>query len=105
MDRIFGFIGAGNMGGALARAAARKLPGRNIVISNRTPEKAEALAAELGARAVSNAEVAVSANYIFLGVKPQMMQALFARSPSYWSVWRRASARTEYASLQAAMCR
>ena len=77
MDKIFGFIGAGNMGGALARAAARKLPGSNIVISNRTPEKAAALAEELGARAVSNAEAAVSARYIFLGVKPQMMAALF----------------------------
>ena len=77
MDKIFGFIGAGNMGGALARAAARKLPGRSIVISNRTPVKAEALAKELGARAASNAEVAVCAHYIFLGVKPQMLAKLF----------------------------
>ena len=77
MEKIFGFIGCGNMGGALARAAARKLPGRSIIISNRTPQKAQDLAKELGARAASNKEVAVSAYYIFLGVKPQMMAALF----------------------------
>ena len=39
----FGFIGTGNMGGALARAAAKSLPGENILLSNRTAEKAAAL--------------------------------------------------------------
>ena len=77
MEKVFGFIGAGNMGSALARAAARKLPARQIEISNRTASKAEALAEELGARAVSNKEAAQSSYYIFLGVKPQMMEGLF----------------------------
>lgn len=40
----FTFIGTGNMGGALARAAAKSLPGAEILLSNRTPAKAEALA-------------------------------------------------------------
>ena len=70
---VFGFIGTGNMGSALARAAAKALPGEDLLLANRTPAKAEALAAELGCRAVDNAAVAAQADFIFLGVKPQMM--------------------------------
>ena len=46
----YGFIGTGNMGGALARAAAKTVENRRcIVLANRTPEKAARLADELGA--------------------------------------------------------
>ncbi len=72
----FGFIGTGNMGGALARAARRRLEGDQILLANRTEAKAAALAEELGARLSSNAELAEKADYIFLGVKPQMMGEL-----------------------------
>ena len=41
-----GFIGTGNMGGALAQAAAKS--GADMLLSNRTAAKAEALAAKLG---------------------------------------------------------
>ena len=75
---IFGFIGTGNMGGALARAASKTLSGSQILLSNRTAEKAAALAAELGCRAADNAAVAEGADYIFLGVKPQMMADLLS---------------------------
>lgn len=73
-----GFIGVGNMGGALARAARRQVAGAQLLLSNRTPEKAAALAAELGAMASDNRTVAREADYIFLGVKPQMMESLLA---------------------------
>lgn len=70
----FGFIGTGNMGGALARAARRRLEGNQILLTNRTAEKAQALADELNARTpVNNAALAAVADYMFLGVKPQMM--------------------------------
>lgn len=72
----FGFIGTGNMGGALARAARRRLPGDHILLANRTAEKARALAEELGCQAADSAAVAGSADFIFLGVKPQMMADL-----------------------------
>jgi len=72
----FGFIGTGNMGGALARAARRRLEGDRILLANRTEAKAAALAEELGARLSGNAEIAEKADYIFLGVKPQMMGEL-----------------------------
>ena len=72
----FGFIGTGNMGGALARAAAKS--GTEVLLANRTAAKAEALAAELGAQAVTNEEAARRADYLFLGVKPQMMAGALA---------------------------
>jgi len=74
---VFGFIGTGNMGGALARAARKTLSGQELLLSNRTPEKARALAEELGCRAVDNRTAALEADYLLLGVKPQMMESLF----------------------------
>lgn len=76
MKNTFGFIGTGNMGGAMARAAAKGIAGENIMLSNRTAEKAECLARELGCKAVPVLTVAGECEYIFLGVKPQMMEAL-----------------------------
>lgn len=77
-DYIFSFIGTGNMGGALARAAARKLPPEAILLSNRTPEKAAALAGELKCGHAAPHRAAEQGKYIFLGVKPQMMGDLLA---------------------------
>lgn len=71
-----GFLGVGSMGGALARAARRGLPGENICLSNRTAAKAEALARELGCEAGSSAGVSAWADFLLLGVKPQMMEDL-----------------------------
>lgn len=76
MDYTFGFIGTGNMGGALAKAAAKAMAPNDIYLSNKTAAKAEALAAELGCHAVSVAAVAERCGYVFLGVKPQMMADL-----------------------------
>ena len=74
----FSFIGTGNMGGALARAARKVLSGDQILLANRTAAKAEALAAELQCRVVNNETAAKEADYLFLGVKPQMMTAMLA---------------------------
>ena len=70
-----GFIGTGNMGGALARAAAKSADNR-VLLFNRTQSKAEALASEIGAEAVSQAEAVQQADFLFLGVKPQMLPGL-----------------------------
>ena len=75
---VFGFIGVGNMGGALARAAAVKLSGSSLLLANRSREKAEKLAAELGGTVSDNRSVAALADYIFLGVKPQMLPGVLA---------------------------
>ena len=75
---VFGFIGCGNMGGALATAARKALPGGRILLANRTPDKARALAQRLGATVVDNAGAAERSDFLFLGVKPQMMADMLA---------------------------
>lgn len=73
------FIGVGNMGGALARAACRAVGPDQVLLFNRTPAKAERLAEELGCAAVRSLSAAAEgAEYIFLGVKPQGMRPLLA---------------------------
>ena len=73
------FIGVGNMGGALARAACRAVGADQVVLANRTRSKAEKLAAELGcAVAKNNREAVREAQYIFLCVKPKGLRPLLA---------------------------
>ena len=70
--RTAAFIGTGNMGGALARAACCALSPAEVILANRNPQKADELARKLGCVAALSNEAAVrSAKYIFLGVKPQ----------------------------------
>lgn len=69
----FSFIGTGNMGSALARAAVRKVPPEKILVSNRTSSKADTLADELKCIPTSVVSAAEQGKYVFLGVKPQMM--------------------------------
>ena len=76
----YGFIGCGNMGGAVARAVCRGVGPENAARANRTPAKAEALAEALGCRAATNDVVAQDCDVIFLGVKPQMMADMLAGS-------------------------
>ena len=73
-----GFIGTGNMGGALASAAAKSAQAE-LLLANRTPEKAQALAAAIGARVCDNAAAAGEADHLFLGVKPQMMAGMLEK--------------------------
>ena len=75
----YGFIGTGNMGGALARAAAKTVEVRScIYLANRTPEKADRLADEIGASVTDNQTIARECDYILLGVKPQMMAEMLS---------------------------
>ena len=81
MDKryTFGFIGCGNMGGALAVAAAKGSPDMPIAVYDPMTEKARALAdAFENVRVTSTAELAQGSRYIFIGVKPQMLETLFA---------------------------
>ena len=48
-----GFIGTGNMGSALARAAAKSGKAQRLLLANRSPEKALRLAEELGGVALT----------------------------------------------------
>ncbi len=69
-----GFIGCGKMGSALAKCADRN--GRTLYFSNRTPEKAERLAAELHGIQTDNVTIAETCDLIVLAIKPQMMKGV-----------------------------
>ena len=75
MSKI-GFIGTGNMGGALARAVGKS--GHELYLSDFLKDKAVALALEIGAcaHASDNAEIVRECDMIFVGVKPQVLAAL-----------------------------
>ena len=66
----YGFIGCGNMGGAIARALSRKT--KDIYITDRSG-RAAALAAELGCAYTDSETIARECDRIFLAVKPHMM--------------------------------
>ncbi len=67
----FGFIGVGNMGGALARAASRST--KQIIVCDHDAAKASALAHRIDCEFADSRTVVAESEYVFLGVKPQMM--------------------------------
>jgi pyrroline-5-carboxylate reductase len=70
-----GFIGSGNMGSALASAAA-KAKGTELFIYDKNEEKAKECAKALGA-AVSDAEnICKMCDFVFLGVKPNILPSV-----------------------------
>lgn len=73
----YGFIGTGNMGAALAQAVCRAVPPEEVLLCNRTEEKALRLARALGCH-TGTKEAAARCRYVFLGVKPQGMAELLA---------------------------
>ncbi len=72
----FGFIGCGNMGGALAQAASKVISADRLAVCDADASKTEFLTKNKKATAASLAEVAENSRYIFLAVKPQGMAAL-----------------------------
>ena len=68
----FGFIGCGNMGGAIARGVVKAAGGEQVLLANKTMAKAEKLAKELKCSVGSNEDAALC-EYVFLGVKPYLM--------------------------------
>lgn len=67
----YGFIGCGNMGGAIAQAMSGRT--REIAVSDRSG-KAKDLASRLGLTYWDNLKIAQSCDRIFLAVKPHMMR-------------------------------
>lgn len=78
MFNTVGFIGCGNMGAALARAVRVSGPEVELFFANRSPKKAESLAAELSGQVQTNRWVAQNCSLVFLGVKPQLMGDVLA---------------------------
>lgn len=74
----YGFIGTGNMGGALATAIAR---GENaeVLLYDKDMEKAKALAAKIGAKAVTFETAVQESHFLFIGVKPYLVKEVLAQ--------------------------
>lgn len=73
-------IGAGNMGGAIARGLAATAQGTDIFVSNPSVEKLNAIKRDYPVVNIStdNCAVASAADYIFLAVKPWKMEEVIA---------------------------
>ncbi len=71
MNYRLGFIGVGNMGGALARAASKST--KQILLCDHDAGKAAELARYIGCEFADSRSVANECQYVFLGVKPQIM--------------------------------
>ena len=71
----YGFIGCGNMGGAIARALSHATT--DIMIADPSPA-AKAFAAELGAVYTDNETLVSSCDRVFLAVKPHLMKGMLA---------------------------
>lgn len=69
-----GFIGAGNMGGALALAVSKS--GAEVYLADADVKKAEALAEKISAKTVSAVGAVELCDAVFLGVKPQVLPAV-----------------------------
>lgn len=73
-----GFLGAGNMGGALAKAAVRTVGGTRVALTCKTEAHSRAAASNLGCIWTSSEEIIKNSRFVFLGVKPQMLEEVAA---------------------------
>ena len=76
MSKKIGFIGCGNMGGALAIASANSIGGSFIYVSDADNEKAKEFASKNNVNVTSAKVVAEECDFIFLGVKPQVLKSV-----------------------------
>ena len=70
----YGFLGCGNMGGALAKALSKTT--KEIILADKFADKAKELAKELGITFGTNEDVVTKCDAVFLAVKPQMLAEL-----------------------------
>ncbi len=78
MKYTLGFIGCGNMGGALLTAAAKTVEGKDIAVYDFDKTKVEKFEKTLGVKGLSNTELAKESKFVVLGVKPQVMENAIA---------------------------
>lgn len=71
-----GFIGTGNMGSALAAAASKSTLSPEIYLADFDVAKAKDLAVKLGGKVGDNVTLVRECDFVFLGVKPQVLPDL-----------------------------
>lgn len=77
-----GFIGVGNMGGALLDACAKRVSGSRIVAADHDRAKVDRFREKYGCIGASPAAAAEAAEFLFIGVKPQMAEDAFGEMRS-----------------------
>ena len=70
----FGFIGIGNMGGAIATAVAKAIDPKDILVCGKGKSRSASFAGSYGVQASNMQTIAKEAKFIVLGVKPQYME-------------------------------
>ena len=89
------FIGLGNMGASLAKAIAKEVVAKDLLLINRSPQKVQEFIGQYGGTASNLEEAFKEAEVIFLGVKPYQIcplleeyQLSYLNAPiSCWCPW------------------
>lgn len=76
MKYEFGFIGVGNMGGAIADAVCRTMPKGSVAVCDTDANKTGAFGMKYGAAVLPLDKIAVSCRFLVFGVKPQVLPAV-----------------------------
>lgn len=71
-----GFIGAGNMGGAIAKKLCDSVGAENIIVACSTKESSLQAANYIGCDYGSANDVAEKSRFVFLGIKPQVAESV-----------------------------
>ncbi len=82
MKYTAGFIGAGNMGGALLRAVAAAVGGEKVALYDLSAEKAEKAASLTGASYTDAEDIYKNSKFIFFGVKPNVIGKVLSSASS-----------------------
>ena len=78
MDK-YGFIGGGNMGGAMAAAAIEAVGGARVLLVDRDEEMTKVLSERIGAVPSSYEQIAMECRLIFVGVKPNLVASVLEK--------------------------
>ena len=72
----YGFIGTGNMGSALLKAVCASVGPNNVAVFDKNEDKAKEVANSLGCAFCDTDKIASEAQFIYLGVKPQVIRSV-----------------------------
>lgn len=75
----YGFIGGGNMGGAMAGAAIRAVGAERVLLVDRDEETTQRMSARIGAVPSSYEQIARECRLIFVGVKPHLVSQVLTQ--------------------------
>ena len=82
MQYEFGFIGVGNMGGALAEQVSKALPKGKVAVCDLDEKKTAAFREKYGDAVLSLDAIQSSCRFLVLGVKPQVLPGLLDKIAS-----------------------